>query len=252
MEQQSLQQQPGESPDNSSNVPYGTQPIVRIVGKYTEPTLRLFGSLYKCAEFFQQRLFARPLSPYFLSLNKTQAKGYNRPNSWQEGSIATLPEININPDLLLLSAEELMGTLLHEICHHYHAQYGSPGKNGYHNKEFSNIMSSIGLQCSETGRPGGKDTGYKMTHYIIHGGKFDRVFKELPQLLLTEFKPVADSASKIVDPKKLTKQKLRAEQKRKTKYTCLGCSLCMWGKPSAYVICGNCQEQLVILEDFGK
>ncbi|XVJ66889.1 MAG: hypothetical protein HEQ40_12245 [Lacibacter sp.] len=233
-------------------LPYGTTPF-KVVGKYSAPTLKLFAALHRAAQYFQDRLFLLPLSPYIFSLNKTaKSKGYYKPFGWNENQGAILPEINIHPSLLLIEPIELMATVVHELAHHYHQQYGKPGNYGYHNKEFAEIMKSLGLQCSHTGKPGGKDIGKNMSHFIIPGGKFENMFNEMPKECLVPFKPIEQDLNIVVDLKKVAKEKERAKRKVKTKYTCLGCSLVMWGRPNAFVICGECDERLVIIDDFGK
>ena len=45
---------------------------------------------------------------------------------------------------------------------------------GYHNKEWAAKMREIGLMPTDTGQPGGKDTGQKVTHFIEPGGRFEQ------------------------------------------------------------------------------
>ena len=47
----------------------------------------------------------------------------------------------------------------------------SPGNT---NKEWAAKMREIGLIPSDSGQPGGKDTGQKVTHYVEESGRFDR------------------------------------------------------------------------------
>ena len=42
-------------------------------------------------------------------------------------------------------------------------------------------MKSIGLQPSDTGEPGGKETGQKMNHSVTSGGAFDKATASLLQ-----------------------------------------------------------------------
>ena len=37
------------------------------------------------------------------------------------------------------------------------------------------MMGAIGLIPSDTGAPGGKQTGQKVSHYIAGGGRFERL-----------------------------------------------------------------------------
>src|SRR5690606_37233909 len=47
-------------------------------------------------------------------------------------------------------------------------------RGNYHNKEWADKMEQVGLMPSNTGEPGGKRTGDRMTHYILQGGAFER------------------------------------------------------------------------------
>jgi hypothetical protein len=40
-------------------------------------------------------------------------------------------------------------------------------------------MKAIGLYPSNTGAPGGRETGHQMQHYIVSGGRFAEVFAAL-------------------------------------------------------------------------
>ena len=64
---------------------------------------------------------------------------------------------------------EIMSTLVHEMVHLEQAHFGSPSRNGYHNKEWAGLMERVGLMPSDTGAPGGKRTGQRMTHYVDRG-----------------------------------------------------------------------------------
>lgn len=130
-------------PNSSHFVSYGTS-ATKIVGKFSPPTLRLFGALHRASQYFQEELFIKPLTPFIFSLNKnTHSKGYYKPYAWSDNGNSNLPEINIHPSVFLLAPEEMMGTLVHELSHHFHQIYGKPGYNGYHNKEFAQLPLPI-------------------------------------------------------------------------------------------------------------
>lgn len=134
--------------------------------------------------------------------------------------------------------KDILSTLAHEMCHHHQALYGSPSRNGYHNREWADLMESIGLVPSDTGEEGGKQTGQKMSHYIEDGGLFDQV---CDQLVSEGFYLGFESVPAL-------KGKGR---KDKVKYTCSSCGANIWGKPELQVICGACEsafEQAEALE----
>ena len=69
----------------------------------------------------------------------------------------------------------VLSTLAHEMVHQLQHHEGKAGRWGYHNKQWGRWMKEIGLYPSDTGEPGGSETGRRMTHYVVAGGRFDRV-----------------------------------------------------------------------------
>ncbi|GEM_PF-2883514 len=74
---------------------------------------------------------------------------------------------------------EILQTLGHEQCHLWQFEFGNPGCACYHNREWADKMLAIGLVPSDTGKPGGKQTGQKMSDYPAPGGRFLKVCIEL-------------------------------------------------------------------------
>lgn len=220
------------------------EPISKVVGEYDTTTLKLFGALQNAYNYFKQHLFNNSLSSVVLTLNrKYRSMGYYKPYAWCGASNEAIPEININPSILYLPLSEVMQTLVHEMCHHFQYVYGKPGSRGYHNKEFSRIMFSVGLMCSSTGMPGGKVTGRSMSDYAIEGGVFTQVFKAMSQECLLPFKPYEQKLL-VIAP--VVEEALSAVKDRnKAKYSCPSCGINAWGKPLLNLICGNCKTQLL-------
>jgi hypothetical protein len=92
-------------------------------------------------------------------------------------------------------------------------------------------MKDAGLQPSDTGAPGGKETGQHMSHYIIVGGLFDQFCKKL-----------------LEGGFKLSWQSLEASNGGKAptraKFTCPECELNAWAKPEAQLVCGECEQPM--------
>ena len=92
---------------------------------------------------------------------------------------------------------------------------------------------------SDTGNFGGKKTGNRMTHYIIHNGLFIEAFnklkknnnKYLPYILFNK-------KTKNTDKEPIKKD-------RKIKYTC-SCGNNIWGKTDLSVICDFCKEKFKV------
>ena len=78
---------------------------------------------------------------------------------------------------------------------------------------------------SDTGAPGGKRTGQRVSHYIIPDGAFAQAFA------LRKFAvPYFDRAGESDVTRK----------KRKVVYTCSCCNDKVWGKPDVQPHCGKC------------
>jgi hypothetical protein len=95
-------------------------------------------------------------------------------------------------------------------------------------------MREVGLIPTDTGQPGGKETGQAVTHLVEKGGRFDTV---CAAYLAT--KPTFLYHDRAGDEE--TRKKKAAS---KTKYTCPGCGLNAWAKPDANLVCGDCGERM--------
>lgn len=209
-------------------------------GNYDNTTAQQFGALQEGYNFFKS-LFPKKLSPVILTLSrKVKSMGYYKPFGWVSVKEDVIPEININPAIPHLPAKDVMQTLVHEMCHHYQHLYGTPGKRGYHNKEFSRMMFSVRLMCSHTGMPGGKVTGRAMADYAVCGGAFELKFQEMPSEFLLPFKPFEKG---VLQQSIETNERLA--DKNKHKYSCPKCKANAWGKPGLKLLCIVCNKQLL-------
>ena len=147
------------------------------------PTLEVSGELQQAFDYFNEVLFRKEygvLLPHVIVtlIMSRRRYGHFVPDVWGKAEAETnsASEIALN---LSKSREpkEIYGTLVHEQVHLAQAKlphiFGQSGKRGYHNKAFARVMKRIGLMASNTGEPGGKETGRQMTHYVIEGGAFD-------------------------------------------------------------------------------
>lgn len=80
---------------------------------------------------------------------------------------------------------------------------------------------------------GGARTGYKVTHVIVPGGRFERAFEAMPDGCKLPWSCI-----------ELPEETKRRARKLKVKYTCDGCDLHVWGKPKLAVLCGECGTAL--------
>lgn len=139
-------------------------------------------------------------------------------------------ELSMNPDGFYgRTDKDILSTLVHEMAHCWQQHYGSPSRNGYHNKEWAQKMNEIGLHPTDDGTPHGKQTGQRMTHIIIPGGLFDQV---VDRLLGEGFK--LDWESHYVHPS-------REATNLKIKYSCK-CGQNIWAKPGIRAVCEMCNQ----------
>lgn len=194
------------------------------------PTLALLGQFQKAFDHFNRTLFDPQLPPTMIVwTRRKRVYGHFAPERWRNISKDQLHEIAMNPVHFLHRPDrETLSTLVHEMVHLQQAISGKPSRNGYHNREWAELMRAIGLEPSDTAAPGGKPTGQKVSHYIIPGGAFDRA---ADRLLNRGFK-FDWAAVEINAPK--------SRQSSKSAYQCEGCGAKVWGKPGLRIGCGDC------------
>jgi predicted SprT family Zn-dependent metalloprotease len=138
-------------------------------------------------------------------------------------------ELSLNPDHFIgRSDKDIASTLVHEMVHVWQQQHGKPAARGYHNKEWALAMKVVGLQPSNSGGVGGKETGQQMSHYIIPNRPFAHAFDALAT---KGWKLNLESAHQ---------RGAEGGRKSKTKFTCAKCGQNAWGKPDLAVSCTPC------------
>jgi SprT-like family protein len=143
-------------------------------------------------------------------------------------------ELALNPDHFIGHSDiEILSTLVHEQVHVWQATCGTPPRRGYHDREWAEAMKALGLHPSHTGEPGGKETGQRMTHYIVEGGAYARGYAQLAAM---GFSLHWQSRSEDAQAK--------AKRASKTKYTCPDCGLNAWAKAGVALVCGACDTAL--------
>ncbi len=159
-----------------------------------------YGGLQAAYDHFNAELFDGLLPAVFITYQrKTNSRGYFSPErfSARAGSVGR-DEVALNPDTFIgRSDEEICSTLVHEQCHVWQEHHGTRPSRGYHNKEWGATMKSVGLHPSTTGVPGGKETGARVTHYIIPNGPFARSFTRTRCHRLAA-QPAIDAARRVV------------------------------------------------------
>ncbi len=201
------------------------------------PTQRTYKTLDDAYRFFNERLFYGKLPACLITMQRSKkAYGYFAGGRFgsADGKEVT-DEIALNPSHFhTRTTEQSLSTLVHEMAHLEQHHYGKPSRTGYHNKEWATMMRAVGLIPSDTGQPGGKEVGQKVSHYIEPGGAYATACAELMSkgfdALYVELWGEGDA------------EKRKKKSASKTKYTCPTCNVNAWAKPQTALICGDCQE----------
>lgn len=196
------------------------------------PTTSQWNAYQAAFDHFNATLFDGCLAPVVLNFSrKAKSYGFFAPDRWvgDGGEGQEYSEISLNPTHL---AErpliESMSTLVHEMVHAWQYQHGLYPRRPYHNRQWAAKMKECGLYPSDTGAPGGRETGQRMTHYVIPGGVYEAAFRSLP--------PEALLPLVCRDGTAPAKKKAR----NKVKYSCDGCGCNVWGKPEIRITCDGC------------
>lgn len=204
------------------------------------PTEQVYSELQEAYDVFNRELFDGQLPPCLITMQrKARTYGYFSGKRWKSQTGAMTDEIALNPTHFAdRSAQEVLATLAHEMTHLWQHHFGKPSRTGYHNREWADKMVAIGLCPSDTGEPGGKRTGQRMSHYVIEGGSFAQAScRLLVQGFAISWRDWAGEArGDGNDMKKNTSRR---------KYTCIICGLNAWAKPNVRLYCGTCEIELL-------
>ncbi len=193
-----------------------------------------YRTLQEAYDFFNKELFSGSLPQVLVTFQRrSKMGGYFSPDRFT-GRIqdAAAHELALNPDTFTgRTDEEILAILVHEMVHVWQQAEGTPGCDIYHNREWATKMKEIGLQPTDTGDPGGKETGRKMTHFILQDGKYSKAYAQLEE---RGFQLQWQSAR-------------TGRNSNKTKFTCPKCKQHAWAKPGAQLGCYACFEARDIL-----
>ncbi len=146
--------------------------------------LELHCQLNTLFDYFNRELFEGRLPKALITLRPVRgAAGYFAHQRFRTAEGGRIDEIAMNASLFgQRTTIEIASTLVHEMVHLEQAHFGKPGDNGFHNPEWGWMMKRVGLYPSATGRPGGGETGTRVSHYVIPGGAFERAAAQHPIL----------------------------------------------------------------------
>ncbi len=188
-------------------------------------------------QFFNEALFSGELPSCFIKLRRSQgSKSYFAPHRSDSGSSRRQDELG----LYLTPAEptDILMTLVHQQLHcwQYHCGDDVPSRH-FHNAEWAWKAKAAGLQPTATGRPGGKETGYHVTQYLIPGGRFDHV----QAIVLRKTGFCVEKLWMFSQPSKAMNHKV---SKAVWRFQCPGCRQCVWSESPGGFTCQNCVRGL--------
>ena len=197
-----------------------------------DPTREALGELQAAFDHFNARLFGNRLPRALITYTRrARCYGHFGSRHWERKDGARADEIAMNPGYFRdRPSEEVLSTLVHEMVHLEQHHFGAPSRPGYHNREWAALMRRAGLVPSDTGEPGGRATGQRMSHYIAPGGPFEAAARAL--VGNGHELSWARGALQAARPAGGRRSRARTATKTKTAYTCPGCGIKVWGKPS--------------------
>jgi hypothetical protein len=236
-----------------------------------QPTLIQFQAYKNAYEYFNQKLFKGELPAVILNLSRKHGSmGFVAPHRWRsiDGEIGkgNIHELSLNPDILGMSLIDVYSTLVHEMCHIWQYEYGTPSRTGYHNWEWARKMVSVGLIPSDTHKEGGKMVGQNMGDYPQPNGVFLKALDEMPEQFKMPFVSIegdmrlrlSQMRSEIsigdtegvgdVSEIDLVLEALATKPKSKNKYSC-GCGNNVWGKVGLNIKCEDCDQSYLMYTD---
>lgn len=145
------------------------------------PTEQAHKELQSAFSFLNRSLFDGLLPECLITLQRHRGiHGLFSPHRFIREDAATVHEIAINPQTFAMATlREVLSILGHEMCHLWAHVNSVQGRRGYHSSGWADQMEKIGLMPSSTGKPGGKRTGEKVSHYIVPDGPFFVASSEL-------------------------------------------------------------------------
>ena len=240
--------------------------------KELSPTKDLYDAIEKMFNHFNSSLFDNSLPSVVITMQKQKnVMGYFSPFSWVSNQDQKkYHEIAINPEYIAtFPLIEVLQTLTHELCHAHQTCFGKPSRTGYHNKEWSQKMLSIGLIPSSTGKPGGKQVGQKMSDYPEPNGRFIKACEALV-LQNNATLPIVAISGVVINTNDSISLDIYNEDvqsiletpvcealgieitttvkkkgKQKTKYSCGKCNVNVWGKNNLNIMCADCKTPFV-------
>ena len=218
--------------------------IEAAVDLQLKPTRETYEPLQQLYEHFNKALFGSTLPNALITLQRRKGSfGYFAGGQFHRHDGRPADEIALNPaGFTTRPAKEVMGTLVHEMVHLWQHHHGTPGRGRYHNREWAEKMKAIGLQPTDSGAEGGKETGESVGHVIVPGGPFDvAAGKLLAKGFVLQWK---DRPRESRPPEGVAEADGAEPLKsgKRVRYACKACGLKAWAKHEARLMCADDQR----------
>jgi ribosomal protein S27E len=216
------------------------------------PSEQTYIPLLEAFNFFNRELFNATLPDVLVTLQrKARTLGYFSRDRFAElKGDARAHEIAMNPaHFRQRSPKDTCSTLVHEMAHLQQECFGKPTRAGYHNREWARMMREIGLHPSSTGAPGGKETGYRMDHYIVEGGPFDLSYARFETVGQTIGWGDAIAATPAGGGEGAGEGVVEGPKPKRLKFVCTGCGQNVYGSPKTAVRCDRCDLLLIVTQN---
>jgi len=226
-------------------------PAARAALNELPPTYELYGEFQFSYEHFNCELWEGKLPFCLITLQRKNGYyGYFAADRFARLDGRSCDEIALNPRVFGgRPFLEVASVLVHEMAHLWQRHFGKPSRRCYHNKQWAQEMKRIGLYPSDTGAPGGIETGQAVRHYIIPEGPFHVAAMKLAAM------PMAFSWGDAPPKWRMNAHEgdgidglgRRGEAKAgvRTKFTCPACNANAWGKSSLKLLCRPCNRPML-------
>lgn len=201
------------------------------------PIEEVTNCMYKAFDIFNRELFNNEVNYPIITFQKQRQNNlghYVLDETWFEENDG-FHEININPLHLNDRAWEILGVLIHEMCHAINNQNGIKDCNGKkHNKKFVAKAQEVGL------RDGNNDGNYC---YTLPTDELKEKFNEWFD------KDFLDKIESCLYMDSQTDTKTKNKRKKTIfKYVCPSCGMIVKAKAEKNIVCGACEMQLEMEE----
>lgn len=120
----------------------------------------------------------------FTLQRKSNVLGYFAHKKFESQDGCFKHEIALNPEYFTVKPKiEILRVFCQELLQIYRIEYGDQEslKIGFYDDEWGAFMMCVGLMPSHNGKPDGKETGKKMSSYILPDGEFIKLCNQLAE-----------------------------------------------------------------------